>query len=69
MSKTTTGVILLLLSQVTDANQQIQDNDDQMDQLNFVKLQLESDLEDIQSELDEIILENTKLDTRLHDIQ
>ena len=63
------NLIYDLEDQVTDANQQIQANDDQMDQLNFVKLQLESDLEDIQSELDEIMNENTKLDSRLRKIQ
>ena len=94
MSKTTTGVILLLLSvslagngymlflkinsdnylydledQVTEASIQIEAKDDQLDQMNFVKLQLESDLEDFQSELDDIMIENTKLDSRLRKIQ
>ena len=71
MSKTTTGILLLLLSvslagngyllflkinsdnylyeledQVTETNNVIQAKDDQLDQMNFIKLQLESDLED-----------------------
>ena len=58
-----------LEDQVTETNNVIQAKDDQLDQMNFYKLQLESDLEDFQSELDDIMIENTKLDSRLRKIQ
>ena len=94
MSKTTTGIILLLLSvslagngyllflkinsdnyiydledQVIEINNQITTKDDQLEQTNYAKLQLESDPEDIQLELNDIMIENTKLDDKLTKIQ